>query len=81
MTTAEAYTVTWDAEDETFLVLDADGDVFDTADTRGEAHKLAAGYAYADRLEEVRGEVESLVQDCESAELLERVKALLAAGK
>jgi hypothetical protein len=84
MTTAIMTRVTFDAEENLFLVYDRDGDVQDGYETREgadqAARELEEQYAAEDHdnaVAEAQSDIQSLVDECENLSLLLAVKAML----
>jgi hypothetical protein len=76
--------VTFDAEENLYLVYDRDGDVQDGYETEEEANQAASEleeqYAeekHASEVNSIQGDIQSLVDSCDNLDLLKTIKAML----
>jgi hypothetical protein len=79
--------VTFDAEENLYLLFDRDGDVVDGYETRKEAMAAKADQDAADQdadqaelVTRLQGEIQELADGCDDVTLLLKIKAMLAGG-
>lgn len=76
--------ITWDAEENLYLLFDRDGDVVDGYETIEEANEAKADHDAADSeadhdelVNDLQSDIQSLVDGCDDIDLLKRIKAML----